>query len=80
MKQSGLGREGGFAGIHMKVSVDQSVCREYANCIIEAPDVFDLDEESGKVVALIVEPDPAQYDEVRAAAAACPVHAITLTE
>ncbi len=64
----------------MKVSVDQSVCREYANCIVEAPDVFDLDEASGKVVALIVEPDPAQYDEVRAAAASCPVHAITLTE
>ena len=64
----------------MKVSVDQSVCREYANCIIEAPDVFDLDEESGKAFPLIVEPDPSQYDEVRAAAASCPVHAITLTE
>jgi ferredoxin len=64
----------------MKVSVDQSVCREYANCIVEAPDVFDLDEGSGKVVLLVVEPDPASYDEVRAAAAACPVRAITLHE
>jgi ferredoxin len=64
----------------MKVSVDQSVCREYANCIIEAPDAFDLDEESGKVVALVVEPDPEQFDEIRLAAAACPVRAITLHE
>ncbi|UOY02275.1 ferredoxin [Blastococcus sp. PRF04-17] len=64
----------------MKVSVDQSVCREYANCIVEAPDVFDLEEDSGKVVALVVEPDPAQFDEVHAAAAACPVRAITLHE
>jgi len=64
----------------MKVSVDQSVCREYANCIVESPDVFDVDEESGKVLLLVVEPDPAQFDEVRAAAAACPVRAITLHE
>jgi ferredoxin len=64
----------------MKVSVDQSVCREYANCIVEAPDVFDLDEENGKVVALIEEPDAALHDEVRAAAASCPVKAITLQE
>ena len=64
----------------MKVSVDQSVCREYANCIVEAPDVFDLDEVKGKVLALVVEPDPSQFAEVRAAAAACPVRAITLHE
>lgn len=64
----------------MNVSVDQSVCREYANCIIEAPDVFDLDEETGKAVALVVEPAPAQHEEVRAAAASCPVRAITLHE
>lgn len=64
----------------MKVSVDQSVCQAYANCIVEAPDVFDLDEENGKVVALLVEPDPDQYDQVRAAAAACPVRAITILE
>lgn len=64
----------------MRVSVDQSVCREYANCIVEAPDVFDLDEESGKVVALVLEPDPSMSDEVRAAASACPVRAITVHE
>jgi succinate-semialdehyde dehydrogenase / glutarate-semialdehyde dehydrogenase len=114
MKQSGLGREGGFAGIHefleskyialterpvpgpgpgtgplpdttkehsdMKVSVDQTVCQAYANCIVEAPEVFDLDEENGKVVALVVEPDPSEEEQVRTAALACPVRAITLHE
>lgn len=64
----------------MKVTVDQSVCREYANCVIESPDVFDLDDESGKAVVLVAEPDPSQFDEVRAAAASCPVKAITLHE
>lgn len=64
----------------MKVSVDQSVCQAYANCIVEAPEVFDLDDANGKVVALVAEPDPGQYEYVRAAALACPVHAITLHE
>lgn len=64
----------------MKVSVDQSVCQAYANCIVEAPDAFDLDEENDKVVALVLEPEPDLHEQVRAAASACPVHAITLVE
>lgn len=64
----------------MKVQVDQAACREYANCVIESPDVFDLDEVTGKAFALLPEPDESLHDEVRAAAAACPVHAITLLE
>lgn len=62
----------------MKIQVDQSKCREYANCVMESPDVFDLDDVTGKVVALIEDPDENLHDEVRAAAASCPVHAITL--
>ena len=64
----------------MKVSVDPSVCQAYANCIVEAPEVFDLDDENGKVVALVAEADPGQVEYVRAAAVACPVRAITLHE
>lgn len=64
----------------MKIMVDQKVCREYANCVIESPDVFDLDDVTGKVVALVEEPGAGLEDEVRAAAASCPVHAITLVE
>lgn len=64
----------------MKVLVDQRTCREYANCVIESPDVFDIDETTGKAVVLVAEPEAALHDEVRAAASACPVHAITLEE
>jgi ferredoxin len=64
----------------MRVTVDPVLCREYANCVIESPDVFDLDDVTGKVVALVEEPAAELRDEVRAAAAACPVHAITLLE
>ena len=64
----------------MKVSVNTSLCREYANCVMESPDVFDIDDALGKAVVLIDRPDSGFHAEVRAAAAACPVHAITLTE
>lgn len=55
------------------------MCHEYANRIIESPEVFALDEENRKVVALITEPNPAQYEEVRAVEASYPVRAILLT-
>lgn len=65
----------------MKIHVDLRTCKAYANCMAEAPDVFDFDEETGKVKLLVEEVDgqPA-IDEVRRAAAACPVHAITVEE
>lgn len=64
----------------MKIQVDTFACREYANCVVESPDVFDIDETTGKVMLLIEEPSSELHEEVRAAAASCPVHAITLVE
>lgn len=64
----------------MRVETERELCREYGNCVIEAPDVFEIDEINGKVHVLISEPDEPLHGEVRAAAAGCPVHAITLHE
>jgi ferredoxin len=64
----------------VKVSVDQSVCREYANCVVESPEVFDIDDDTGKAFVLVDEPPDELHDDVRRAVAACPVHAITATE
>jgi 2'-carboxy-2,3-dihydroxybiphenyl 1,2-dioxygenase small subunit/ferredoxin len=64
----------------MKVSVDTAVCREYANCIMEAPDVFDIDETAGKAVVLIAEPSPSMHDDVRRAVSSCPTQAISIAE
>lgn len=64
----------------MKVTVDTAVCREYANCVVESPDVFDIDDATGKVVALMVDPGPELHDEVRRAVASCPVRALTIEE
>ena len=43
-------------------------------------DVFDISEDDGKVLLLMDEPPAELHEDVRRAAAACPVHAITITE
>jgi ferredoxin len=64
----------------MNVTVDQRICREYANCVIESPEVFDLDDATGKALVQIPAPDAQLHSAVRAAAAACPVHAILIED
>lgn len=64
----------------MKIHLNQSLCREYANCLAEAPEVFDIDDTKGKAFLLIEEPDDNLISQVRAAVASCPARAITLTD
>lgn len=62
----------------MKIEIDHAVCQGYANCVMEAEDLFDLDEASGLAVALVAEvPDEGKADAIRAAGS-CPVRAIAL--
>jgi ferredoxin len=62
----------------MRIEVDHGACQLYANCVVEAPENFDLDD-SG---ALVVTPDveEAHEDDVRRAQTMCPVKAITLMD
>lgn len=62
----------------MRIDVDHGVCQLYANCVVEAPENFDLDD-SG---ALVVQPDvdEAHEEDVRKAELMCPVKAITLLD
>jgi ferredoxin len=64
----------------VKIIADLEACQGYANCVIEAPDVFDIDDSSAKVVILQATPTPDLMDDVRRAAAACPVKALTIEE
>ena len=64
----------------LKVAVDQEVCCGSGLCALTAPAVFDQRDDDGIVVALTTEPAGADYDAVRAAAAACPTSAIHLME
>ena len=60
----------------MKIDIDLSVCQGYANCIMEAEDIFDLDEETGLAVLVMTEVPEERLAEVQRAAASCPVRAI----
>ncbi|SEG91917.1 ferredoxin [Thermomonospora echinospora] len=61
----------------MKITVDLGRCQGYANCVAAAPDVFDVDDATGKAVLLAAEGDAA---EIREAARSCPVAAIGMEE
>lgn len=63
----------------MKIEADLEKCQGFANCVMAAPDVFDLNEDS-KVVLDHVEVDPGELDDVREAIRSCPVEAIWLRE
>lgn len=64
----------------MKIRVDLMTCKAYANCMVEAPEHFDFNEETGKVIVLKDDVNPEEVDDVRRAAASCPVQAIVLEE
>jgi ferredoxin len=58
------------------IVIDQSLCAGYSSCVLEAPDLFDLNDD-GVAVARVADTDDAR---VHAAAAACPMGAITVIE
>lgn len=58
-----------------KIVADESLCQGYANCVMAADDVFDLDDD-GVVVILRDEIPEADLARVDAAARSCPVNAL----
>jgi ferredoxin len=62
----------------MKVTVDLEKCNAYANCVIEAPGVFDIDDATGLATVLQEEPPEDLREQVQSAARLCPVQAITV--
>lgn len=63
----------------MKVSVDPDLCNGYGHCVIEAPDYFTLDDNTGK--SIVIKDDVAEGDRARIdnAIVLCPVQAISLS-
>lgn len=64
----------------MQVAVNLELCQAYANCLLAAPEVFDLDSSESYAVVLQPSPDAERRGEVEEAVRSCPVRAITLTE
>jgi ferredoxin len=62
----------------MEITADLGKCLAYANCVVAAPDVYDLD---GSVVKVLEpHPGPEHHEAARSGARRCPVKAITINE
>lgn len=59
-----------------KVTFDPAKCQGYANCIIEAPELFDFDEDQNLAILLVAHPDESLRERAKAAERGCPAHAI----
>lgn len=61
----------------MKIIVDWKMCEGNGACVIEAPEIFDLDDE-GELVVLKETPSEDQRAELEAAVRMCPKHALRI--
>ncbi len=61
----------------VRVTVDVELCEGYGNCVFEAEDYFEL-EDDGVVQLRTTEVKPADVERVELAAASCPVSALLL--
>jgi ferredoxin len=62
----------------VKIVLDEEACMGYANCVIEAPDLFDIDEDTDKAVVLVETPEGDQVTAAREAVRVCPAVALRL--
>jgi ferredoxin len=62
-----------------KLRVDRGLCEGYANCVFQAPNVFELGDDD--VVVILAEEIPdADLTRIAEAVASCPVAALSLDE
>ncbi|HLI23739.1 MAG TPA: ferredoxin [Acidimicrobiales bacterium] len=61
------------------IKADLALCQGYANCVVEAPDLFDIGDES-TVVVLRQRIGPEERERAEEAARTCPVSALTVED
>ncbi len=61
----------------MRVVVDMARCEANGQCVVDAPDVFRLDDDDNLIV---LEPNPPEehWDQVELAVRTCPKHALSI--
>ena len=64
----------------MRVEADLGACQGYVCCVMAAPEVFDIDDDSGKVVLLTGEPGEELRAKVEEAVRSCPSGALRLAD
>jgi ferredoxin len=57
------------------IQIDRSLCVGFGDCIAEAPEAFQLDDEG---IAVFIDPDRVNRERLLAACDACPVDAFTV--
>lgn len=62
------------------VVFELSKCQGYANCLIEAPEIWDFDDVENRAVLKLVKPDDALLRKAAASARCCPAHAIRIED
>lgn len=63
----------------MHISVDYTLCEGHGQCLMAAPDLFDLPDDADQVVVLDSDPPESQRERAVRAAAMCPALAIRVT-
>ncbi|HET7397397.1 MAG TPA: ferredoxin [Intrasporangium sp.] len=61
----------------MRITIDSDKCCGYGDCVLAAPDVFDIGDDNVAYV-LVGDPGPELQDQAAQGAAACPVEAIEI--
>jgi len=62
----------------MKVHVDMNLCQSHGECVVVAPDVFELGDDD--VLVWQEDVDESRRDDMEAAVSACPMMAIRLED
>jgi len=63
----------------LKVEADLAACQGYVCCVMAAPEVFDVDEDTAKVIVRVTEPDQSLRAKVEEAVRSCPSGALRVT-
>lgn len=59
---------------------DRAKCQGYANCLIEAPEIWDFDEDADTAVLHHEFPDDELRTRADASVRGCPAHAISIKD
>jgi ferredoxin len=64
----------------MKVTIDFDACAAHGDCVVAAPEIFDLGEDDEVVTLLDAEPPEELRAKAQAAVDACPMAAIRIED
>ena len=62
----------------MRIVVDFDACAAHGDCVVEAPEIFDIGDDDEIVTVLIEEPDENLRARAQRAVDACPMAAIRI--